>query len=150
MELKRRKRFITLALALAVIGAALTATAISAKPAKRSAGSIEVLSLWGGSAKDASLKVTAPFTAKTGIKVEYTSARGFIPEIRTRLAAGNPPEIGILPRPGYLTTLAKQGALKPLSTLGLSNAYMKGNYSAGWLKLGSSGGEIYRLPAKAP
>jgi alpha-glucoside transport system substrate-binding protein len=149
MELKRRKRFITLAVALIVVAAGLTATAVSAKPTKRSAGSIEVLSLWGGSEKDAFLKVTAAFTAKTGIKVEYTSARDFIPEIRTRLAAGNPPEIGILPRPGYITTLAKQGALKPLSTLGLSNAYMKGNYSAGWLKLGSSGGKIYGVPAKA-
>jgi len=147
--LKQRRRFITLAVALAVLGAALTASAVSAKPTKRSAGSIEVLSLWGGSEKDAFLKVTAAFTAKTGIKVEYTSARDFIPEIRTRLAAGNPPEIGILPRPGYITTLAKQGALKPLSTLGLSNAYMKGNYSAGWLKLGSSGGKIYGVPAKA-
>src|SRR5438034_6107911 len=126
MELKRRKRFITLAVALAVLGAGLTATAISAKPTKRSAGSIEVLSLWGGSEKDAFLKVTDAFTKATGIKVNYTSARDFIPEIRTRLAAGNPPEIGILPRPGYITTLAKQGALKQLSTLGLSNAYMRG------------------------
>lgn len=149
MELKRRKRFITLAVALAVLGAGLTATAISAKPTKRSAGSIEVLSLWGGSEKDAFLKVTSAFTDKTGIKVEYTSARDFIPEIRTRLAAGNPPEVGILPRPGYITTLAKQGALKTLSSLGLSNAYMKANYSAGWLKLGSSGGKIYGVPAKA-
>ena len=113
--MKPRRRFITLALALAVLAAGLTATAVSAKPTKRSAGSIEVLSLWGGSEKDAFLKVTAAFTAKTGIKVEYTSARDFIPEVRTRLAAGNPPDIGILPRPGYITTLAKQGALKPLS-----------------------------------
>ena len=149
MELKRRRRFITLAVALAVVGAGLTATAISAKPAKRSAGSIEVLSLWGGTEKDAFLKVTAAFTKKTGIDVKYTSARDFIPEIRTRLAAGNPPEIGILPRPGYIGTLAKQGALKQLSTLGLSNAYMKQNYASGWLKLGSSGGKLYGVPAKA-
>src|SRR5256714_14806407 len=100
MELKRRKRFITLALALAVIGAALTATAISAKPAKRSAGSIEVLSLWGGREADAFLKVTAAFPATTGINVEDPSARGFIPEIRTRLAAGNHPENGKLPMAG--------------------------------------------------
>jgi alpha-glucoside transport system substrate-binding protein len=149
MELKRRKRFITLAVALALVAAGLTATAISAKPTKRSAGPIEVLSLWGGSEKDAFLKVTAAFTAKTGVKVDYTSARDFIPEIRTRLAAGNPPEIGILPRPGYIGTLARPGALKTLSSLGLSNAYMKGNYSAGWLKLGSSGGKLYGVPAKA-
>jgi alpha-glucoside transport system substrate-binding protein len=147
--LKGRRRFITLAVALAVLAAGLTAGAVSAKPTKRSAGSIEVLSLWGGSEKDAFLKVTAAFTAKTGIKVEYTSARDFIPDVRTRLAAGNPPDIGILPRPGYIATLAKQGALKPLSSLGVTDAYMKGLYSSGWLKLGSSGGKLYGVPAKA-
>jgi hypothetical protein len=49
----RRKSLIASAVALAVIAAGLTATAISAKPTKRSANSIEVLSLWGGSEKDA-------------------------------------------------------------------------------------------------
>jgi alpha-glucoside transport system substrate-binding protein len=146
---KRRRSLIASAVALAVLVAGLTATAISAKPTKRSANSIEVLSLWGGSERDAFLKVTAAFTKDTGIKVEYTSARDFIPEVRTRLAAGNPPDIGILPRPGYIGTLAKQGALKTLSSLGLSNSYMSGNYSAGWLKLGSSGGKLYGVPAKA-
>ncbi len=147
--MKRRKSLIASAVAFAVLAAGLTATAISAKPTKHSANSIEVLSLWGGSEKDAFLKVTAAFTKETGIKVEYTSARDFIPEIRTRLAAGNPPDIGILPRPGYIGTLATQGALKPLSGLGLSNSYMAQNYASGWLKLGSSGGKIYGVPAKA-
>jgi len=145
----RRKSLIASALAIAILAAGLTATAISAKPTKKHAGSIEVLSIWGGSEKDAFLKVTAAFTKKTGIKVEYTSARDFIPEVRTRLAAGNPPDIGILPRPGYIGTLAKQGALKTLSSLGLSNSAMAANYSAGWLKLGSSGGKLYGVPAKA-
>jgi alpha-glucoside transport system substrate-binding protein len=147
--LKQRRRFIALAVALAMLAAGLTASAISAKPTKRSAGSIEVLSLWGGAEKDAFLKVTAAFTRQTGIKVEYTSARNFIPEIRTRLAAGNPPDIGILPRPGYIGTLAKDNAIKPLAGLGLSNSYMRQNYSSGWLKLGSAGGKIYGVPAKA-
>jgi alpha-glucoside transport system substrate-binding protein len=146
---KRRRSFVAFAFALVVLVAGLTATSVGAKPAKRSANSIEVLSLWGGTEKDAFLKVTAAFTKDTGIKVTYTSARDFIPEIRTRLAAGNPPEIGILPRPGYIGTLAKEGALKALSGLGLSNSYMAGNYSAGWLKLGSSGGKLYGVPAKA-
>src|SRR5947207_11743216 len=120
--MKRRRPFIALAVVLALVAAGLTATAISAKPAKRNANSIEVLSLWGGSEKDAFLKVTAAFTKDTGIKVEYTSARDFIPEVRTRLAAGNPPDVGILPRPGYIGTLAKLGALQPLASLGLSNS----------------------------
>ena len=147
--MKRRKSLVASAVALAVLAAGLTATAISAKPAKKQAGTIEVLSLWGGAEKDAFTKVTAAFTKATGIKVEYTSARNFIPEVRTRLAAGNPPDIAILPRPGYIGTLAADNALKPLSSLGLSNAYMKANYTAGWLKLGSSGGKLYGVPAKA-
>jgi alpha-glucoside transport system substrate-binding protein len=146
---KRRSWFIASAVALAVLVAGLSASAVSAKPAKRSANSIEVLSLWGGSERDAFLKVTEAFTKQTGIKVVYTSSRNFIPEVQTRLAAGNPPDIGILPRPGYIGTLAKGGALKTLSSLGLSNSYMAGNYAAGWLKLGSSGGKLYGVPAKA-
>ena len=41
MQLKRRKRFITLAVALAVLGAGLTATAINAKPTKHSAEAVD-------------------------------------------------------------------------------------------------------------
>jgi ABC-type glycerol-3-phosphate transport system substrate-binding protein len=145
-RVRRRSWLVTVAVALvAVLVGSLAATANG----KRSVKSIEVLSLWGGSEKDAFLKVTDAFTKETGIEVKYTSARDFIPDIRTRLAAGNPPDVGILPRPGYIGTLAAQGVLKPLSSLGLSNAYMQQNYGPGWLKLGSSGGKLYGVPAKA-
>src|ERR1043166_2365931 len=149
MQLKRRKRFITLAVALALVAAGLTATAISAKPAKRSAGTIEVLSLWGGIEKDAFLKVTAAFKQKTGITVNYTTARDFVPVIRTRLAAGNPPEVAIIPRPGVLSDLAKQGAVKDLGTMGLSRSYLTARYSPAWIKLGTVNGKIYGVAAKA-
>src|SRR5919202_1393152 len=144
-----KKRSWLVALAVTLLAAVLSAVLATASYGKRSAKSIEVLSLWGGSEKDAFLKVTAAFTKSTGIDVKYTSARNFIPDIRTRLAAGNPPDIAILPRPGYVGTLAAQGVIKPLAGLGLSNAYMRQNYGAGWLKLGSSGGKIYGVPAKA-
>jgi alpha-glucoside transport system substrate-binding protein len=143
---KRRKWHV--ALALAVVAAVVGSLAATAN-GKRNAGSIEVLSLWGGSEQAAFLKVTAAFTKSTGIDVKYTSARNFIPDIRTRLAAGDPPDIAILPRPGYVGTLASQGVLKTLSSLGLTNAYMKKNYGPGWLKLGSAGGKLYGVPAKA-
>src|SRR6059036_1165805 len=134
---------------LAVVAAGLTATAISAKPAKRSAGSIEVFSLWGGSEKDAFLKVTSAFTKDTGIDIKYTSARNFIPDIRTRLAAGDPPDIAIVPRPGYLATLAHEGVLKSVGTLGLSSSYLKARYTSAWLGFGKVGATQYGVPAKA-
>jgi alpha-glucoside transport system substrate-binding protein len=147
--LKRRHSWLVLlAVVLGAIAAMFAATA-SSKPAARSAGSIEVLSLWGGSEKAAFTKVTDAFTKKTNIEIKYTSARDFIPAIRTRLAAGNPPDIAIVPRPGNLATLAQQGVLKPLNSLGFTSAYLKQNYSGAWTSLGTVGGKIYGLPAKA-
>jgi alpha-glucoside transport system substrate-binding protein len=148
--LKRRSGLILLAVAVvAVLASTVTATAVKATSTAQKAKSIEVLSLWGGSEKDAFTKVTKQFTAKTGIKIKYTSARDFIPAIRTRLASGNPPDIAIVPRPGNLATLARQGVLKPLNSLGFTSSYLNKNYSGAWLTLGTVDGKLYGLPAKA-
>jgi alpha-glucoside transport system substrate-binding protein len=143
--LKGRSWLVLLAVALGAIVATAAATAGSQK---KSAGQIEVLSLWGGSEKAAFLKVTAAFTKKTGTKVQYTTARDFEPAIRTRLAAGNPPDVAIIPRPGVLADLAKQGALKDLGKLGLSSSYLSARYDAGLRQLVTFGGKVYGVPAK--
>jgi alpha-glucoside transport system substrate-binding protein len=144
--LKRRSWLVLLAVTLGSIVAMFAATAQSAQ---QQGGEIEVLSLWGGAEKDAFTKVTAAFTRKTGTKINYTTARDFAPVIRTRLAAGNPPEVAIIPRPGVLADLAKQGAVKPLAGLGISNAYMKARYSPAWVQLGTVNGRLYGVAAKA-
>jgi alpha-glucoside transport system substrate-binding protein len=144
--LKRRSWLVLLAVTLGSIVAMFAATAQSAQ---QQGGEIEVLSLWGGAEKDAFTKVTAAFTRKTGTKINYTTARDFAPVIRTRLAAGNPPEVAIIPRPGVLADLAKQGAVKPLAGLGISSAYMKARYSPAWVQLGTVNGRLYGVAAKA-
>jgi alpha-glucoside transport system substrate-binding protein len=144
---KRRSWLVLLAVVIGAISATFAATA-SSKPAARSAGSIEVLSLWGGSEKDAFLKVTEAFTQKTGIKVEYTTARDFETVIRTRLAAGNPPDVAIVPRPGVLANLAQQGALKDLGSLGMTKSYLNARYNAGLTSLATFNGKVYGVPAK--
>jgi alpha-glucoside transport system substrate-binding protein len=146
---KRGKSRFAFAVLVALLVGGLTASQIGAKPTKRHAGSIEVLSLWGGSEQAAFLKVAKQFTANSGIDVKYTSARNFIPDIRTRLAAGDPPDIAIVPRPGYLATLANQGVLKPVNSLGLSTSYLKARYTSAWLGFGKVGGKQYGVPAKA-
>jgi alpha-glucoside transport system substrate-binding protein len=148
---KRRSAFAALAavVLVAAVVSAIVANASYGGKARKSAGSIEVLSLWGGSEQAAFLKVTKQFTQNTGINVKYTSARDFIPDIRTRLAAGNPPDVAIVPRPGYLASLANEGALKPLSGLGLSSSYLKARYAPSWLGFGTVGGKLYGMPAKA-
>jgi len=146
-----RRRSLLVTLAIVALVAAVSATVASASygsRAKKSAGSIEVFSLWGGSEQDAFLKVTKAFTAKTGIAVKYTSGRDFTTDIGARLAAGNPPDIAIVPRPGYLASLARRGVLKPLSSMGFSSTYMRARYGSSWLGFGTVGGKLYGLPAK--
>ena len=69
-------------------------------------GTISVFSLWGGSEQKAFQKVLTQFTTDTGIKTKYEAARDFLPVIRTRLAADNPPMVAIIPRPGFVAELA--------------------------------------------
>ena len=66
-----------------------------------------------------SRRCSTKFTEDTGIETKYESARDFLPVIRTRLAAGNPPDVAIIPRPGIVAELARDDSLIPLEDLGL-------------------------------
>ena len=147
-----KRRSVLVALAAVVLAGAISAIAATTgygSSAKRSAGSIEVFSLWGGSEQAAFLKVTKQFTQNTNIDVKYTSGRDFTTDIGARLAAGNPPDIAIVPRPGYLASLARKGVLKPLAPMGFNSSYMKARYGSSWVGYGTVGGKLYGLPAKA-
>src|SRR5437588_6492490 len=128
---------------------AIAASSSYGSRAKRSAASVEVFSLWTGSEQDAFLKVTKQFTKDTGIDVKYTSGRDFTTDIGARLAAGNPPDIAIVPRPGYLASLARKGVLKPLAPMGFTAGYMNSRYGKTSIGFGTVGGKLYGLPAKA-
>jgi len=112
-------------------------------------GTVSVLSLWGGSEKEAFDKVLAKFTADTGIKTQYETARDFLPVIRSRLAAGNPPSMAIVPRPGIVTDLANDGSLISLDDLGLDAEKINENYSKAWTDLTTIDDQVYGIVAKA-
>jgi alpha-glucoside transport system substrate-binding protein len=107
---------------------------------------IKVLSLWGGSEADNFCKVLEGFTAKTGTKTQYEQARNFLPVLNTRITAGNPPDVAIIPRPGVVTDLAKQGAIKSLDTFGIKLA---DNFGQAWIDLGTVEGKEYGVAVKA-
>jgi len=110
---------------------------------------VTVLSLWGGSERTAFQKVLDGFTAETGIKTKYETARDFLPVIRTRLAAGNPPMVAIVPRPGVMADLAREGSLQSLADLGLDEGTMTDNYAQAWIDLGTVDDELYGITVKA-
>ena len=112
-------------------------------------GTVSVLSLWGGSEQEAFQKVLTQFTKDTGIKTKYETARDFLPVIRSRLAAGNPPMIAIIPRPGIVSDLANEGSLISLEDLGLDPDKINENYNEAWTKLTTVDGTVYGVVAKA-
>jgi alpha-glucoside transport system substrate-binding protein len=112
-------------------------------------GEVTIFSLWGGSEEEAFKKVLAQFTQDTGIQTKYEAARDFLPVIRTRLNAGNPPEVGILPRPGFVDELARDDALIPLEDLGLDVDTINENYGETWVDLATFEDTTYGVVAKA-
>jgi len=116
---------------------------------KEGTGTITIFSLWGGSEQKAFQKVLTQFTKDTGIKTKYESARDFLPVIRTRLAADNPPQMAIIPRPGFVAELAKDDVLISLEDLGLDADKINENYSDTWTKLTTIDDTVYGVVAKA-
>jgi alpha-glucoside transport system substrate-binding protein len=148
----RRKRLLYLLLALVI---ALVAASCGGgddgggSEAEEGTGTVTVLSLWGGSEKEAFEKVLAGFTKETNIKTKYETARDFLPVIRTRLAAGNPPMVAIVPRPGIVADLAQDGSLVTFEDLGLDSEGINENYAKAWTDLTTIDGETYGIVAKA-
>lgn len=127
-----RKRKITgiLLLATLIVVVALTQGAFGKND------SISVTGTWGGSELDTFMKIAAA----AGVKVDFNTTRDLNAVLAAGVQAKTLPDIAILPNPGKLQELAKQGVLKPL--VYLSKADLN-NYARTWINLGSYGGKLY-------
>src|SRR3954452_3455475 len=100
---------------------------------------INVIGKWSGVEQKSFLKVLDDFEAKTGATVNFTSSGDNTPTVLgTRIAAGNPPDVAILPQPGLLKQFAKSGDLIKLPD-NIAQT-VKGSYSQSWQDLGSYNG----------
>jgi ABC-type glycerol-3-phosphate transport system substrate-binding protein len=126
-----------------------SASASSGPATSGEAGTINVLSLWGGSEEEAFKKVLEDFTAKTGWGVNYEADRQtYSTTLQSRITGGNPPDIAIIPGIGFLRRFAKDGSLKKISDLGVDTSTLTEDYPEGFLAAGTVDGELYALPAK--
>jgi len=98
--------------------------------------SVTVLGVWTGNEAEAFNKMIAPFETDTGIKVEFTGTRDLPAILTTRVEAGNPPDVSVLPNPGQMVEFAKGDKLVDLSTF-MDMEVLKSDYSPTWLDLGT-------------
>ena len=106
--------------------------------------SVTVMGVWTGAEADAFTKMVAPFEEETGIKVEFTGTRDLPAILTTRVEAGNPPDISVMPNPGQMIEFAKDGKLVPLATF-MDREKLLSDYSKAWLDLGSYDGKLYSI-----
>lgn len=120
----------------------------SSAPTQTPIGNVEVLGVWGGEELDSFNAMCGPWEQQTGGKVNFTGTRDVTAILTTRLAANNPPDIAILPNPGYMAELAKAGNLIPLNNF-LDMNEINQDYAKGWIDLGTVNGNLYSIFIKA-
>ena len=110
--------------------------------------SVDVLNVWSGEEQASFKAVVAPYTQQNGITVKVETTRDVDTELTIRLRGNNPPDIAILPNPGKMQELAKQGKLIPLDGF-LDMNQIHNDYSSAWTDLGSYNGHLYAIFYKA-
>ena len=110
------------------------------------AGSVKVIAVWSGQEQASFMAVLKPFEDSTGIKVQYESTRDEDAILRTRVAAGNAPDLAAAPSPQLLTQFAKDGKVRPLNDA-VDMSALQSSTSQGWIKLGEplADGKLYQI-----
>ncbi len=107
---------------------------------------VTVMANWGGPEQVGFEAVLASFTEETGIAVEFISDRDSEVTVQTMIAAGNPPDILHMPRPGVAAEFARDGVILPLSSGDdpiLPMEMLQENYAQSIIDQGVVDGEVY-------
>ncbi len=131
---------------LAACGGTNATTSKTSGPTQSS--TVDLLNVWTGEEQASFNAVTAPFTAQNKVTINAETTRDLSGTLTTRIRGNNPPDMAILPNPGFMQQLAAEGKLIPLDSF-LDMNQIKNDYSQGWLDLGSYNGHLYALFYKA-
>jgi ABC-type glycerol-3-phosphate transport system substrate-binding protein len=111
------RRKILLGVGLILVIALLVISCKEAAPAEEEKiGTVEVLGVWGGDELASFEAMVAPWEQETGGNMEFTGTRDLIAILTTRVTAGNPPDVAILPNPGQMIELVSDGELVALDS----------------------------------
>ncbi len=117
-------------------------------PPEEKIGTINVLGVWGGDELASFQTMVAPWEAQTGGVMGFSGTRNLIAILTTRVVAGNPPDIAILPNPGQMVELVGDGHLTSLDSF-LDMDKIRREYAQGWIELGTVDGKLYGIFMKA-
>lgn len=108
---------------------------------------VTILGVPGGDEAKGLLASLKSFEEKSGIDIKYTSDRDFETTIKTRVSAGDTPDIGLFPAPGSLLEMAKEGVIQPIDTF-LDYDELDRSLIPGFLEAVRLNGRVYGAPIK--
>ncbi|MDI7275194.1 MAG: extracellular solute-binding protein [Anaerolineae bacterium] len=109
------------------------------------AGEVTLLGPWTGPDLDSFWAVARPFCQRHGMRVTFESTPNVPSVLASRLEAGAPPDIVVLPGLGLVSEHARAGHLVPLARV-VDVAALSAQCPAGWLDQASLDGQLYGLP----
>lgn len=145
MRLIRFTRISVLAALAALVAGACAPGASNPQPTGSvHGGTVSVIGVWSDGELDSFNAVLAPFTAQTGITVNFEASRDQDAILTTRVAAGNPPDLAAAPSPTLLTRFANQKKLVPLENI-VDMTKMRQDYTKSWIDLGTINGHLVQI-----
>jgi alpha-glucoside transport system substrate-binding protein len=126
-----------------------TATAPSAAPTSAASRDLDgahvrVLGLWSGPEFVSFGTVKSEWEKDTGGIVDWEGTQDLAGVLDTRLQAGDPPDIAVLPNLRLMQQLAEKGRLVPLDSV-LDMNRVDQDYAPAWVDLGSHDGKLYGI-----
>ena len=114
--MRRWRWSLALVAALATVGLACNGSEEATVADQRLRGQqLEVAAVWTGEEQANFEKVLDLFERRTGAAVRFTSTgRDIATALGSRLDAGDPPDVAILPQPGLLGDLVRREALQSI------------------------------------
>ena len=109
--------------------------------------SAKTITILGQFAEEDAAKFEAslvPFEERNNIDIVYESADNFVSLLRMRISAFNPPDLAVLPQPGLMADLARDGLLVPLTEV-METQALRSSYADDLLDLGAVDGVPYGL-----
>jgi alpha-glucoside transport system substrate-binding protein len=154
MKIYRHKIALTVILFMlsaVIVSCASSDTAVPTTAASTTAASqnlngahVRVLGLWSGPELDSFVSVKSAWEKDTHGIVDWEGTQDLPDVLTVRMQAGNPPDIAILPTPGLMQQLAKEGKLVALNSFMDMNQISK-DYAPAWIDLGSFDGNLYAI-----
>ncbi len=111
---------------------------------------VVVAGVWSGQEQKNFTQVLRRFAKRKGADVTFAyqpQGHDIADTLRARIAAGCAPDVALLPMPGFLAELAKDGRLQPLD--GSVGPLANSSYTDQWRQLASVSGTLYGVPFKA-